>query len=245
MRPAPMLLAVAMVVISGAARAEPLVADLSDSVIAITTGFAGSEVLLFGATEGEGDVIVVVRGPVGAEVVRRKSRVAGVWVNRGGVEFDNVPSFYHVAASAPLAELLPEEDRRRLEIGHDYLGLRAGAGADGALVSDFRAALVRAKQRLGLYYDALGEVTFLGTRLFRTELFLPSNVHTGTYEVTVYLVSGQKIVAEFERRLEIGKIGLEAEVFAFAQQQSALYGMIAILVALMAGWLAGFVFRRT
>lgn len=245
MAPASILLAVAIFVLGGAARAEPLVADLSENVIAITTGFAGSEVLLFGATEGEGDVIVVVRGPVGAEVVRVKSRVAGVWVNRGGVEFVTVPSYYHVAASAPVAELLSEEDRRRLEIGHDYLGLRAAAGAGGASVAEFRAALVRAKQRLGLYHDALGAVTFVGTRLFRTELFLPSNVRTGTYDVTVYLVSGQQIVAQFERRLEIGKIGFEADVFEFAQQQSALYGMIAILIALLAGWLAGFMFRRT
>lgn len=245
MGPIRILFTVAFVIATPAAQAEPLVADLSDNVIAITTGFTGSEVLLFGATEGEGDVIVVVRGPMGEEVVRRKSRVAGVWVNRSGVTFDDVPSFYHVAASAPLADLLPEEDRRRLKIGNDYIGLRAGVNAGDAPMSEFRAALVRAKQRLGLFHDALGEVTFLGGRLFRTELLLPSNVHTGTYAVTVYLVSRQQIVATFERQLEIGKIGFEADVFAFAQEQSALYGIIAILIALMAGWLAGFVFRRS
>ncbi len=238
-----MVLALILALSAAPARAEPLVADLSDDVVAITTGFTGSDVLLFGATEGEGDVIVVVRGPMGPQVVRRKSRVAGVWVNRGGVEFGNVPSFYHVAASAPLAELLSEDDLRRLQIGHEYLGLQAAAG--GAPVSEFRAALVRAKQRLGLYHDALGNITFLDGRLFRTELHLPSNVHTGTYEVTVYLVSGQQIVATFEHHLEIRKIGFEAGVFEFAQQHSALYGMIAILIALAAGWLAGFVFRRT
>lgn len=193
------------------ASAEPLVADLSvrggpaDDIIAITTGFTGSEVLLFGATEGEGDVIVVVRGPVGKQDVGHKSRVARIWVNRSGVKFERVPSFYHVAASAPLEQLLPEHDLQRLQIGHDYLDLQAKVSANDATTSDFHAALVRAKQRLGLYYEVLGDVAFLGTRLFRTELFLPSNVHTGTYEVTVYLVSEQEIVATFERRLEIEK----------------------------------------
>ena len=245
------LLATAIILMHASASAEPLIADLSvrsgpaDDVIAITTGFTGSEVLLFGATEGEGDVIVVVRGPPGEQDVRRKSRVARIWVNRDGVKFTRVPSFYHVAASAPLAQLLTEHDLQRLQIGHDYLQLGAKVSSNDATISDFHAALVRAKQRLGLYYEVLGDVAFLGTRLFRTELFLPSNVHTGAYEVIVYLVSEQEVIATFERRLEIEKIGIEADVFTFAQQQSALYGTIAILVALMAGWLASLVFRRT
>jgi hypothetical protein len=60
------------------ARAQPLVFDLSSHLIAITTGFSGTELLLFGATEGEGDVIVTLRGPETTAVVRKKSRVAGI-----------------------------------------------------------------------------------------------------------------------------------------------------------------------
>ena len=74
--PMRMVLALILALSAAPARAEPLVADLSDDVIAITTGFTGSDVLLFGATEGEGDVIVVVRGPMGPQVVRRKTRQA-------------------------------------------------------------------------------------------------------------------------------------------------------------------------
>ena len=46
-----------------AARAEGLVADLTSHLIAITTGFTGASVVLFGATDGPGNVIVAVRGP--------------------------------------------------------------------------------------------------------------------------------------------------------------------------------------
>ena len=44
--------------------------------------------------------------------------------------------------------------------------------------------------------------------------------------------------------LFVSKVGVEAEIFDFAYEQSALYGIIAILVALMAGWLAHIAFRR-
>ena len=42
--------------------AQEVVADLSDHLIAVTTGFSGTKLLLFGAIDGEAaDVIVVVR----------------------------------------------------------------------------------------------------------------------------------------------------------------------------------------
>ena len=40
-----------------------LVAALSNHLVAISTGFSGTDVLLFGAIDGTGDVVVVVRGP--------------------------------------------------------------------------------------------------------------------------------------------------------------------------------------
>ncbi len=238
------LICAALALLPASARAEPLVADLSKDLIAITTDFAGSDVLLFGATEGGGEVVVVVRGPFVDEVVRRKTRIAGVWVNRRGVRFQGVPSYYHLAASGPVDELLSEEDRQRLQIGHEFLRLQGGGRVGAAEQADYRAALVRAKQRQDLYYTTPGKVTFLGNRLFRTKLLLPANVPVGNFEVTVLLVRDRQVVAEFKRRLRIGKIGFEADVYRFAHQRSALYGLIAIVIALMAGWFAGFVFRK-
>ena len=42
--------------------------------------------------------------------VWRKGKVAGIWVNAESVTFRNVPSFYAVAASRPVEELI---DARR------------------------------------------------------------------------------------------------------------------------------------
>ena len=60
---------------------EALVVDLSDSEVEITADFNGSSVLMFGALDMPGDVIVVVRGPLQRQIVRRKSRVSGIWLN--------------------------------------------------------------------------------------------------------------------------------------------------------------------
>ncbi len=229
---------------SAAPRAQELVADLSRHFVAITTGFAGTEVLLFGATEGRGDVIIVVRGPSRREVVRRKGRVAGIWVNDAQLAFEEVPSFYGIAASKPIAKLLTTAALRRHGIGIENLNLKPGRRVGADELATFRAGFVRNKMRDRLFTMQPGSVTFLGQRLFRTTMYFPANVPTGTYDVEVFLVRDGRVVDAQTTPLSIAKVGIGADVYYFAHNSSVLYGIIAIVIALLAGLFAGVVFRK-
>jgi len=226
--------------------AQDLVADLSDHVIAINTGFTGTRVLLFGATEGEGEVAVVVRGPADKVTVREKDRVAGIWINQESMSFNAVPGFYAVASSKPIEELAPAAVLDRAGIGLPHLQLAtADANERGAeIVGVFRDALIRGLQRRGLYVTEPGQVSFLSGRLFRTRIDFPANVPTGQYQVEAYLFRGGQVVDAQTTPLIVGKVGLGAEIYDFAQREPALYGLAAIIVAVAAGWLASVVFRR-
>lgn len=233
----------ALAPLGGAPRAQELVADLSRHLVAITTGFAGTDVLLFGSTEGQGDVVIVVRGPPGKEVVRRKARVAGIWVNDAELAFEHVPAFYAIAASKPVEQLLSPYAMRRHGIGTENLRLRpVRPGGDD--VAPFRAALVRNKVRQGLFRTEPVGVTFLGQRLFRSTMYFPANVPTGTYTVQVFLIRDGEVASAQTTPLLIAKVGIGADIYQFAHRSSALYGIIAIAMALLAGWFAGAVFRR-
>ncbi len=227
-----------------AARDDSLVADLSQDMIGISTGFTGASVLLFGATDGTGDVAVVVRAPNSSVVVRRKERIAGIWVNSDELTFDDAPGFYHVAASNPLDELLPKAILEANEIGVENIGFNPHAFLSDTEETAFRNALVRNKQRAGLYSEHTGNISFRGERLFRTRLELPANVPTGTFAVSVYLIQDGRIVDWSTTNLSVEKVGFEAKLTEFAFEQAPLYGLIAILIALFAGWFAGFVFRK-
>lgn len=227
---------------------QPLVADLSKHLVAITTGFAGTDVLLFGATDGPGDVVLVVRGPEQPVMVRKKDKVAGlIWANTESVAFEGVPSFYKVAASRDFADFLPEGLRERHRIGTDNLDLRLAEDEDitPAERAAFREALVRLKTESGLYLQKEDGVRMLANRLFRSELYFPSNVPTGTYMVEVYLVREGEVVSAEITPLVISKVGIGAEIFHFAYNQSVLYGFAAIALAVAAGWLAGVIYRKT
>lgn len=227
-----------------AARAA-LVADLSDHLIAITTGFSGASVLLFGATEQAGDIVVIVRGPSQPVLMHRKSRVAGIWINTASMTIENVPGFYAVASSRPLEEVASESIRRRHQMGVEYLPIAPPTTkASSNIAEQWKAGLIRNQQRSGLFPKAIGRVNFLGGRLFRTRLELPANVPTGTYRVEVFHLREGRVLGAQTTPLSVSKVGLEAEVFDFAQNRAALYGLIAILVALVAGWIGHIVFRK-
>lgn len=226
-------------------RAQPLVADLSEHLLAITTGFTGARVLLFGAVEEAGEVVVVVRGPPDTITMRRKSRVAGIWMNTDSVTFRDAPAFYALSTSAPLHEITTPAVRARNRIGVSQLDLEAmDRDLAGPELTAWEEGLIRAKQRKGHYAQKAGRVVFLGRTLFRTELFFPATVPTGHYQVEVYLVKDGEVVSAQTTPLMVGKAGLEAEIFQFAHKQAAFYGILAVALAVLAGWLASVIFRR-
>lgn len=227
------------------ARAEELVADLTSHLIAISTGFTGASVVLFGATDGPGDVVVAVRGPNREVAVRRKSRVAGIWVNTEEVTFSNVPSFYAVAASRPIEEVLSPASAAFYRLGIVNLRLEPETPAPSPVADRFRAALERNQQQAGLFVARTGKVDFLGERLFRTTISFPANVPTGTYLVEVFLIRDKDVVSGQTTPLVVSKVGVDAAVSEFSMRQPGFYGAIAVLTAVVAGWLASLPFRGT
>ena len=108
---------------------ETIVSGLSQSRVSITADFDGSEILIYGAVKrdtpapegGPLEVIVTVEGPSTPVTVRRKDRVAGIWVNNAEVVVDSAPSFYAVATTGPL-EPYPVGHRKPAAWHHDRTG---------------------------------------------------------------------------------------------------------------------------
>jgi len=226
------------------AHAQSVVADLTSHLVAITTGFNGTSVVLFGATEGAGDVLVVVQGPARDMIVRHKSKVAAVWVNTRQVTFTAVPSFYAIASSKPLAEIAPSGLLQLQQIGLDNLHLTTDRPLPAADAAEFRTALVRNQERDGLYLPEAGQVTFLGNRLFRTTIGIPANVPTGIYLVQVFLLRNNAVVSGQTVPLVVSELGVDAEVHDFADRYAFAYGVAAVALAALAGWLASLPFRN-
>lgn len=224
-----------------------LAADLSTDRVEISTGFTGSSVMVFGATErligpetGD-DIVVVAWGPPQPTVVRRKVNVIGFWVNGPAATFPDIPGFYAIAATRPVWQTLPEDVRQAARLGLASLPLRA-TGSQGPA---FRAALLDLKQQDGRWQEYAAPITVAGGRLFSARIAFPDTVQTGDYRIEVLLVREQRIVARQELFLRVDRVGTAASIAQVARVQPLVYGVVCILLAALAGWLGSVIFRRS
>ena len=222
-----------------------LIVDLSLARVSITSAFQGESILMFGMFDPPGEIVVVVQGPAARETVMRKQRVLGLWLNTGRQSFDDVPAYYAIAASQPLQRLLARGAGGEILSLEDRLStIKPATPRDAAELAKFRSGLVEVKRQEGLYPAAIGQVTVQAGRLFRVDLPFPSRLPEGIYEVKAYLLREGKIVAAVSRPLPVGKVGFSAQLAGWSAHEGPLYGLGAILMALLAGWIGGAIVRR-
>lgn len=236
---------------------EKIESDLSSRNIAILSNFTGEKIVIFGTIEnsrqsdlepGLYDVVVAIRGPKESIVARRKSRTAGIWINRDSYTFANAPGFYAVLSTRILEDVADATLRNTYGLGFESLELKPlgtiVAAQGGPDIAAFRSAVVRIKQRDGLYHYNPQGVVFVGRNLFRATIELPSNVPVGTYASDVYLIRKNKVLSHNRSQLTINKQGFERFVFSAAFDHPLLYGIIAVIIAVSAGLLASAMTRR-
>ncbi|MCT9000052.1 TIGR02186 family protein [Chelativorans intermedius] len=233
---------------------EGIQIGLSTDRVFITADFSGANLTIFGALEsvdplvsrqGGYDVIVVLEGPPRPVVVRKKTRVLGMWINTQSVAFRDVPASYSVAMTRQPQDITTAESYRRLALRAENIHLQPlDPEGDPRTLEEFTAALRARKQATGLYVELPGGVQFLSRNLFRATLRLAPNVPVGTHRARAFLFRNGVFVEETSAALTIRKAGLEQRIFEFAHQRSLLYGLVAVLVAIATGWLGGLVFRK-
>jgi len=244
-----LLALVAFVMLSG--QREPiLVPEVSQHEIQVRQGFTGTELLLYGAIldpagvrgGGEYDIVVVLKGPTRSIRLREKSRVAGIWVNSDSSEFRSAPSFYAIAASRPIDEIVDDRTAAIYELGLDWLQLSPVGAIEPEEQARFASGLVDLQQRQGLYRQDEHGVTLSEQVLYQARISLPSSVQTGTYTAETFAISGGRVIDSAISRVEVRKLGFERFVAVFADTQPFWYGFIAVAFSLLMGWIAGRLF---
>jgi uncharacterized protein (TIGR02186 family) len=239
-------------------------AALTETRVEVTSEFHGARIVLYGAVftpDGKpADVVVVVRGPEQPVRLVRKIRVAGVWLNSRPVVFEGAPGFYMAASSRPLQSVAGFGVLRRAGIGVDHLRIEAPEEARtvtwygvrdvvvsrlGADYLDWRRAVIRLKEKAGLYKVDPKGVQYVDQGLFKAEVDLPTEAPIGRYEAEVWLFRDGKPVSSKTRALTVEKVGAERAVYEFAHERSWLYGFACVAIALLSGWAASIFFRRS
>lgn len=243
------LIAFAIAWPAGGTFAESLISTLSENAVEITSSFTGERIVVFGAVRGVPaddtayEVAIVVQGPSQDVVVRQKRRVLGVWANRESREFEDVPSYYVMHLSENFSATLTPADLVQYRLGVPSLPFVQQAQGD-ATAEHFASALIGLKSARGLYAERKREVKLLAPNVFRTTFFLPSDIPTGEYRVSVYLFRGATFLAGQTQKLSIEKGGYSDRIARASIDYPLFYGLACVALALFTGWLAGVIFRR-
>ena len=225
-----------------------IVVGLSQEDVSITTDFSGSQIYVFGAVrdiEGDGQlyVVITVQGPSTPVIVRLKERNWGIWMNGQAVEVDQAPSFYAVAATQPIGDLLTNTDDLRYRISLKNAIRMIGAPLHVDDMRVFTDAVRDVRMRQGTYRELDDPVVFRQQTLFDTAIDLPANLIEGDFTVRIFLLQDGRVIANHSEDLPVRKVGLERRLYNLANESPFLYGLLAIVLALVAGYTASEVFR--
>lgn len=235
---------------------ESVEADVSTRSVAVTSNYTGTEIIVFGTVEnsrqpsaesGTYDVVVVVEGVSIPVVVRKKDRVAGLWVNADSVRFATLPSYYAIASTRPVEEFADRAVLDKNQIGFQHVRMvpagevRIGQ-AENERDAAFRQAVIRLKQHDGLYVKTDFGVSFIGRSLFRSTIQLPPNVPVGPLTARVFLFHDGQVLSDYTGHVVMTREGIEAFLHAHAFSTPFLYGLATVLLGASAGLAAAFAF---
>jgi len=227
-----------------------LVPEVSQHEIQVRQGFTGTELLLFGAIlDADGrraqqpyDIVVVLKGPTQPILLREKEKRLGMWVNVHSTAFRSAPSFFAVASSRPVGEIVDPRTAAIYELGLDFLQLSPAGAIDPAEQARFTGGLVDLRRREGLFREEPGGVRINDGVLYQARMAVPSNVVTGQYTAETFAIARGRVIASAVARVEVRKLGFERFVARHAEESPLLYGLFAVGLSLLMGWLAGRVF---
>lgn len=234
-------------------RAEEVVLGLSTDKVAITTSFNGSEILIFGAVKREEpikeeplEIVITVAGPSHPVLVRRKAHRYGIWINTDAVTVDSAPSFYAVATTGPLKQVLSDTEDLRHKISIKRAIRSVGAPANITNSARFTEALIRIREERELYQELEGKVALDQQTLFRTAIDMPANLTEGDYSTRIFLTRNGQVVSQYETTINVRKEGLERWLYVLSRQHAVVYGLLSLAIAILAGWgaSAGFTLLR-
>lgn len=228
-------------------QSQAVTAQASPSLIPITMGYHGMPVEIKGESAPGDDVIVKVTSAPADAHLKYKGKAAGiVWMKLGTLIFKNIPSTYLLSSSAPLDKALSPAMRDQNGIGFEALQKVAEISAEhGELpAGDWFTEFIEFKKKEKVYSLKEGDVQVSANGGYTLSLNWPFQAQPGIYTIEVITARNGEVTGKAESSVKVEMTGIVAKISDLASNQRALYGILAILVALVVGFAVGNIFKK-
>ena len=220
--------------------------DISENNIKIETNFIGKEVIIFGILNDDQETIMTIKGPEKNALIQKKERILGFWFNTKKITYNQIPSIFFIASSNEIEDILPNSTIIKEELSFDYL--LENKTSQRNFISDisldtWKSNFVRIKKNKNLFKEY--EIENIDNKLFQTRIFFPAKSIPGEYKVNVYQIKDNLILNNKEKVITLKKSGIGNQIYNLAHKNAAAYGLFAIIFAVLSGFLAATLFRRS
>ncbi len=231
-----------------AAPAAAMAADvdfsMAPSSITIHAFYNGAIVNVEGAVPEGSQVVLRFSGLPENVAMKQKGKALGLlWMNMNTLHFAGVPKVFLVESSLPLSDLGAVGETLGLGGLTDRVEIEP-AGSDRTVLLP---ELLKLKKGEGLYREATGAVTLGDTngslQRFSAKLAVPSRLSPGSYTVEVFAVKDGRIAGQASLPMEAQMVGAPAFLADLAFNHALWYGVLASIIAIVAGLGIGLVFQ--
>lgn len=234
---------------SGPVRAA-LTTEVTPRNIPIKLFYHGAKLSIKGESDANVDLIVKISSePVDAHM-KFKGKAAGLfWMKMGDISFEHVPAVYLLATSRDIDSMLQKDMRIKEGIGFDAIkaSTEFESSAPDMDPDHWIEEFVKFKKAEKLYKIQEKTITRSnGTNgsEYRLDIDWPYQAGPGTYNIEVMAVRNGKVVDRTETNFTVARSGIVAKLSNLAFNHAAVYGIIAIVVAMAAGFAVGALFKK-
>lgn len=224
--------------------AEPADLTLDPAAMNVNTFFSGGQLTVSGEIPAADDVVVEIIGPAANSLFNLKGRIGPFWMTRDKVELENAPGLYMLMMPAGQEW---EHKAAGLGLGVDNLKQRISIGKSAEPTDRVFTMFVKLKKSEGLYGETPGAVTYAtaenSAKRFTASAVLPSSTAVGVYQIKATVMEQGTVVRTLQHDFVVQEVGFVKMVNELASNRRLVFGVSAVLIALFAGAVMGFIFK--
>lgn len=243
----PFVLALALLAIILPNRAQAVSCQVSPSIIPITMGYHGMPLEIKGDSAPGDDVIVKITSAPADIHLKYKGKAGGIfWMKLGTLTFKEIPGTYLVSTSASIDKVLSPAALEQNGIGIAALQKKATIEVEHGEIpeGDWFTQFFEFKQHENNYAIKEGNVQVNPAGGFTLTLDWPYQAQPGDFTVEVITAKNGQVTGRAETALKVEMTGMVATISNMASNNRAVYGIIAIVVALTVGFAVGNIFKK-
>lgn len=244
--------AVAFLLLFTASPVLALTCRVTPENIPITLSYNGATLQVSGENNAGDDLIIQITNAPADAHYKYIGKAGGlVWMKKGDISFKDVPGVYMLYTSRDLEHLLSPTQQKTNLIGYNAIKERAKVETDDDELRQntafWKDEFIRFKENEKLYAVHTGTVTRQhgqSSDSYQVEIAWPYQAATGIYTVKATAVRDGIIVEQAESTFGVERQGLVRKLTDLAFNHAALYGLMAVLIAIIAGLAVGLIFKK-